>query len=101
MNNCPTCGQPVEPEDPVQYGPDGIPLAAAMQEGLGVPVIPLPCALRVFLDGKEVPACVGFDQVNGIVWSNQSDANGVFLIKDGNIVIVRQRGVVFVKRMSA
>lgn len=102
MSECPTCDHPRAGEiKVVEYDADGLPLAAAVRDDLGVPEFVNRAALfEVRLDGAKVDKCVGFDRPNGLVWAYKIDADGRFVQRNGELVIERRSGAVTVKRLA-
>jgi len=50
---------------------DGIPIAIAVEDGLGLPVVcPMNAPYDVYRNGNKVEACVGYDRDAGSVWIN-------------------------------
>jgi hypothetical protein len=93
---CAMCGQPVTAEQaPVRKGEDGLPLACAIIEGLGVPVVDIGSIpmIVVMTDGVEVDRCIGFDRPNAIAWRYQT-VGGDVLHRDGDLLIEAVNGAI-------
>ena len=86
--NCPLCGSSITAEKkPFERDYDGVPWAAAIGPGFGVPwADPSSLRYRVLLDGEPVDNAVGFDRKRGLVWR--------FVTLNGNLVVKGEHATV-------
>lgn len=93
---CACCGALRSAERaPVQLGSDGLPLALAVMEGLGVPVVdPGSVSIIVRCDDVDVFACVGFSRPLGKAWRFQAGPGGKLIVRDGDIVVEEIYGAI-------
>lgn len=77
---------------------DGLPEAAALRPGLGVPVIEIADmpSVRVTCDGKIVDRCIGYDRSAGVAWFYDYDGPRV----GGDIAIARRTGVITLEPLA-
>lgn len=99
MHKCALCGSEITPEvGPIVLGDDGLPLAAAVCAGLGVPLMePARSHPDIFCDGVKVDHCVGFDRPNRRAWRFQK-IDGSIVFRDGDIVIEMIAGDITLER---
>jgi hypothetical protein len=95
---CALCGQltSVETQAP-EMDEQGLPLAAAVSAGFGVPVIdPMSLRIGVMLDGMRIERCVGFDRRRGIAWRYCAGPGDRPLLRDGEPVVETIHGTITV-----
>lgn len=100
---CPQCGQPVTPElMPIAMMEDGMPAAASVVEGLGVPIVAPESThgWHIHLDGVPVDGVVAFDRPNGVLWCHQRDAMDNRMRRDGKFLLEKRTGIVTLKSTS-
>lgn len=100
--SCPCCGQPVEPEyGDVKMGADGLPLAASLVPGLGLPLAGRGSLrnITVKFNGEDMP-CVAFDRERDLLWRHQPNGAGKIMFRDGKPVIERIGGKVTLERTA-
>ena len=97
--NCPLCGHSITAEQkPIERDLDGIPLAASIMPGLGIPwADPQSLRYKVFLGGQELSGCVGFDRMQNVAWRYSVDEGGRYIIKNGEFRVEQVSGEVTVK----
>lgn len=101
---CACCGSEVPAErGPVEIAPDGLPVAASIRKGLGLPVMDLRGGGRfcVMLDGAKVDQAVAFDRRNGIVWRFQTNGTGSRIIREGECQLEKLAGAVTIEALPA
>jgi len=101
---CACCGSQVPAEQgPIEIAPDGLPIAASVREGLGLPLLDLRSAgtFRVMIDGVKVDRAVAFDRRSGTVWRFQTTGTGSLMIRDGECLVEQLTGTVTVEATPA
>lgn len=99
--SCALCGAPVLAEHgPIELDGDGLPVALALVEGLGLPITDAPTSmLRVFCDDVELEHVVGFSRRLNRAWRWQK-VDGYPLYRQGTIVIEQVCGEITLTAVS-
>jgi hypothetical protein len=98
-NHCPTCEQPVPPDQAkVIMNNDGLISAASLHAGLGPPLVASQSCTHyeIKLDGQVMEDVVAYDCNAGKLWRHQKDAKGHLVIRDGQVIIEQLKGEVTV-----
>jgi hypothetical protein len=99
-HRCPTCEQPVPPDQAkIKLGDNGLIVAASLKSGLGPPLVSHETCheYAVLLDGQPMNEVVAFDCEQGALWRYQKDAEGHLIIRNGTVLIEKLKGAVRVE----